>query len=162
MKGMQLTAIIAVSVVLSISLPTELIGAKKYSGKGKSLITPHSREEHTLPDGRILRYARNQGFTLSDDPDHPQNMASVDCSNILLLEPDGQKWSGSGTCISIDRDGDMSWSWWEGTQEGVKWEYLKGTGKYDGVKGSGTSTLDIHNFPNGKWIEEWESTLELK
>ena len=162
MKGKYSGIVLSILFLVGAICIADLHGAKKYTAKGKSVNTPYSQEDEKLPDGRILRHGRQRGFILADDEDYPLHMASIDCSGISLWQSDGSRWQGSGTCVEIDRDGDIAWCWWEGTNEGVKWGYLRGTGKYEGATGSGTATLDIHNFPNGKWIEEWEGTLELK
>jgi hypothetical protein len=161
MKVKYFSVVVSILLLVGITCTAHLLGGKKFSGKGKGIHSPLSDEVEKLADGRTLHHVRQQGFLLPDDEDHPEQLASIDCSGIQVWESDGKRWNGSGTCITIDRDGDTAFSWWEGTEKSTNWGYLRGTGKFEGVKGSGVART-VEKLANGKWIEEWEGTTELK
>jgi hypothetical protein len=76
--------------------------------------------------------------------------------------PKTEQWSGRGYAERIDRDGDKIYMTWEGQtgKEGVQGTliFVKGTGKFEGIKGKST-WLAISVAPN-QGYNEFEGEIE--
>jgi hypothetical protein len=49
-------------------------------------------------------------------------------------------------CVNTDKDGDKTISMASGTPKSFQWKYLSGTGKFQGIAGSGTAEI-VTNYP---------------
>jgi len=49
-------------------------------------------------------------------------------------------------CVNTDKDGDMTISMASGTPKSFQWKYLSGTGKFQGITGSGTAEI-VTRYP---------------
>ena len=77
--------------------------------------------------------------------------------------------SGHGYGVVTDRDGDKYFFTWKGKRvRGEKgwtgywisqWTIVKGTGKYEGIQGKGTSYT--YNVAKGQSYSDWEAEVEL-
>ena len=72
-------------------------------------------------------------------------------------------WTGQGYTEITDRDGDKIWRFWKGksvSKDLRKGEttFIKGTGKYEGIRGKGT----FASHPLGdRWYSDIEAEVEL-
>ena len=83
---------------------------------------------------------------------------------ILDLNLKTGQGSGNGYTVSIDKDGDKRYSKWEGESVAEshwkgKWTFVKGTGKYEGIKGGGT--FSSFTLAPGQSYSEWEGEIEM-
>jgi hypothetical protein len=109
-----------------------------------------------MPDGSKVQIDHYSQISFAADQRHPLDNMSADCMGRSHISTDGALLSGSGTCTGFDGDGNTASFWWRidkidtpdcaGTC-GV-WGYYAGTGKFQGIEGSGTFHTDTM-FPNG-------------
>jgi hypothetical protein len=102
------------------------------------------RDNHLseLEEGHIVVLVNTKGITMTDDASHPLNMTAVDCKGIFDEFSDGS-YKGNGYCIGTDREGHKLISRWSENSDTAesRYEVTGGTGKFEGAKGEGTSTL---------------------
>ena len=112
-----------------------------------------------LESGTTILTLIQSGIVRADDPASPLHLSAHDCLGTLAFQEEGA--FGAGTCVARDKDGDVWWLWWTSDgRTGGTWEAMSGTGKYEGVTGSGTTTFEA-NFPDRSAIA-YEGTLTLK
>lgn len=115
----------------------------------------------TLPDGRTVTRQVSKGTAIADDPNTPLSLASQNCMFTTVTAADGKTFSSGGLCDGIDKDGDVYWAIGKADQNGSKWHYLGGTGKFEGLEGGGTYQLALE-WPDGKVLATWEGTGTMK
>jgi len=109
-----------------------------------------------MPDGSKVQVAHYSQISFAADKSHPLDNMSADCMGRSHISADGALLSGSGTCTSFDADGNTASFWWRIDKLDTPdcagacgaWGYYAGTGKFKGIKGSGTFHRDTM-FPNG-------------
>lgn len=118
-----------------------------------------------LANGVVLIYNNQSGVLLSDDREakSPRNFATCydrgttyrvgdkDLADIMLLE-------------DTDPDGDIVWlyhEWWYGKRPG-SYEFIGGTGKWQGISGYGKSNGVLHNRVDDHWLIKSEMHWNLK
>lgn len=131
------------------------------TGSGHAFRVPKASETYKLADGRSVQRESDVGYLTTAQPDNPLNMNTQDCSGTTVVSTDGKTASGSGYCVSFDADGDTAWMWWRGDLDGGTWGFTDGTGKFKGVEGGGTWKTKQRS-PDGKFIDTWEGTWQMK
>ena len=123
-------------VILSLTLGAH--AGKKYKASGTVSGTILWEEEQELPDGNTLRLNRvSQMVTVTEaDPGYPFSEANCMCSSSSINSDTTRNHLTS--CICFDSDGDCYWNIGEGDQTGGTFTFIKGTGKFKGVKGNGS------------------------
>jgi hypothetical protein len=91
------------------------------------------------------------------------DVAARDERGLLDFNTKTGSGSGYGYGIDTDKDGDKMFWTWKGKPMGDGWsgemKYVKGTGKYEGIKGNGTF---FSVFVDEKhWIINWEGEIEI-
>ncbi|HEX9906299.1 MAG TPA: hypothetical protein VGA77_15195 [Propylenella sp.] len=120
-----------------------------------------SSETAQLPGGRTATTFTQKGMIHDSDPASPLNLSAHDCTGTLVSGGEGAGASGAGYCVAVDKDGDAWWLWWTSdAATGGTWGAIMGTGKYEGITGSGTTTYDA-GLPDRSVIA-YAGTLTLK
>jgi len=127
--------------------------------EGVEAVTVADTPPVSFPRGVAVSPYAGQGVLWTFDPRHPQNGATADCSGTFTNGANGDVL-GKGACSYTARDGSLLWVRWEGDDQGGIWVYDGGTGKFDGVKGSGTYTRAAAG--NGVAISHFTGQYELK
>jgi hypothetical protein len=135
--------------------------AQTYELKGHSTWTPESVSTITLEDGRTVTRQILKGTAINDDPNTPLSRASQDCMFTNVTAADGKSFRSGGSCDGIDKDGDVYWAYAKADENGGKWWYLGGTGKFEGLEGGGTYQLALQ-WPDGKVMATWDGTATVK
>jgi len=151
-------------VTLAICCALALVGsvaAQTYELKGQSTWSPVSASTVTLEDGRTVTRQILSGTALNHDPNTPLSFASQDCMFTTVTAADGKSFSSGGYCDGIDKDGDVYWAIGNANENGGKWYYLGGTGKFEGLEGGGTYQMALE-WPDGKVMATWDGTATIK
>src|SRR5438094_10001865 len=69
---------------------------------------------------------------------------SHDCRAVFTASPAGVEFSNR--CNFVDAQGDKILSVANGTRDSFQWKWVAGTGKFQGISGSGTAKIDV-NYP---------------
>jgi hypothetical protein len=144
-------------VMAGIALPA---AAGEESGAGTVTYGPANVENTQLPDGSLMQRSHIKGIVLCDDTDNFMHLVAQDCFGTTLVSPSGEA-TGNGYCDAVDGDGDRYWIWWHNSPKGNKWGFMGGTGKFDGVKGGGTTT-PLAQMADGRTAITWEGTWSSK
>lgn len=96
------------------------------------------------------------GEGVSQIHEGPLETGPVECHGAGFWDKDGS-W-GEGICVDGVGDDTRTVHWiHEKGQEIGRWEFLKGTGKYEGITGGGT--YEDQELPGGRAITEWEGEV---
>ncbi len=142
-------------IVVSCLLGASLAAAQEVKGKGHVVYVPHSTETFKLADGTPAMRMQSKGVVLAADPATSIHLSTQDCSGTYVMNVDGTMRTASGYCDGIDKDGHVWWIWWKGNQAGSNWGFLGGTGKYEGIKGGGTTKTEMQ-AADGRLVISWE------
>ena len=141
------------------AVPFAAVGEIAGSGNVVYTLTPLSSD--ALPGGSLINQAILKGIVLADDPNHPLHLTAQDCSGGSIADDQGKMMEGAGSCTMVDRDGDVWWLWYHNRGDDRQWGAIAGTGKYDGVTGSGV-TAELAATADGRLAISWQGTLTLK
>ena len=120
-----------------------------------------SNETSTLSDGRTVMRLHQKGIIRASDADSPFNLSAQDCVGTIVMAKDGKSFQAAGSCDAIDKDSDIWWLWWSDSAAGSPWGVIRGTGKYEGMTGGGTTVTDVQ-FPDGSASITVRGTVVLK
>jgi hypothetical protein len=140
------------SLLYAIALPLALAAAPALAAEmeiaGEIAFTVVSHDETKLADGSVVSRDHLKGTIKDDDSASVLNGASHDCMGSILYAPGGEAIvEGHGSCDAIDKDGDVWWLTWTTETSGEStWTMIGGTGKYEGLTGSGKTTFTMENF----------------
>jgi hypothetical protein len=151
----------AAAVLLLLAPVPGAQAAQKVSGSGYGFYVRKSRDTYKLADERKVDQESNTGYLTTAQPDNPLNMNTQNCSGTTIADSDGKTGSGSGYCINFDADGDAAWMWFRGDLNAGTWGFIDGTGKFKGIDGGGTWKTKQRS-PDGKFINTWEGTWQMK
>lgn len=160
MRIRALSTLGAIGVFLILG-PVAMEAAEKHTSKGHATYV-QTGESFKLPDGRSAMRQTSRGFVMTDDPNDPLNMTSQNCVGTALMTSAGAPATAYGYCDAVDRDGNVWWIWWSTAGETGKWGFLGGTGKFDGVKGGGTTRTAAVWPAEGKLVITWDGAWETK
>ncbi len=152
---------IAVAAVLAASLPLQPADAEALKASGTTTYVPTSSDVTPLSEEANLLRTQSRSVLMADDPELPFHLSNQDCAGTYLLDANGQVDTGRGYCDVIDGDSDIWWLSWTTKGDDGTWEVMGGTGKYDGMTGSGTSKV-LSQAADGRFVVRWEGTWELK
>ena len=147
------------SACLLLLATTAAFGQMEYNATGGIALTPEVVGTVDLPDGNVLVKTMSSGFIWTNEEGIVGGNGSMDCSNFSTVGPEGDQLDGAGTCVGLDPDGDLWWSWATGAGEG-EWGLTGGTGKYAGINGGGTWKVQVQ-FADGKVTNEWQGTWTI-
>lgn len=96
--------------------------------------------------------------TIAGDVDEMSEQVQHVCFGTMSQTEGGGIGHGAGYCVQTDADGDVWWITWKGVPGDTAWNMAGGTGKYEGVSGSGTTTLVTQN-DDGSSVVRYEGTM---
>ena len=106
---------------------------------------PHTNYDH--PAGVEMLYLEFDGVQFTDAAEKPLDRAHQVCHATCRVATLGAQCMGY--CSAVDDDGDVAWITWDRKDDtGGSWEYLGGTGKYEGETGGGTWTVGGEHGPS--------------
>lgn len=143
-------------VIGSLAAP---VWSGEEKGSGTVTYAPAEVDNQSLADGSMIQRSHIMGIVLADDPSNSIHLASQDCFGTTLISADGSA-HGHGYCDAVDADGDRWWIWWNNTPESNRWGFIGGTGKYEGIKGGGTTTA-LAQMADGRTAVTWEGSWTM-
>jgi hypothetical protein len=114
-----------------------------------------------LAGGKFLTEVRRTGVVVANNPPHPFHLASQDCLGTEIGDGKGLPEEGHGTCVNVDKDGDVWWFSYSNKGDDRKWSVVSGTGKYVGMTGGGTTKILVAT-PDGRLTIAFAATLNMK
>lgn len=132
--------------------------AERVTLSGTTYYVTVQEEDRELPGCQIMRTSSVTGFAVAQHQTYPRNGT---CFTSSIIEADGEVWNGGGYCYEVDEEGDATWLWLKVADTGGTWGFIKGTGKYEGISGGGTSKV-IKMWGDGKFQVSWEADYELR
>ena len=129
------------------------------SGGGQASYVTVSVEEFELAGGQgAVRVHQKGSVTAEGTPFH---LGNQDCFSTAILAAEGPPTVTFGYCDSSDEDGDV-WivSFKNEADEPGTWKLIGGTGKYAGITGGGTSTVDMQS--SDRMVITWQGKWTLK
>lgn len=155
MKHFYIPLTLCMILVLGVSLSS----AQMTETTGGNAFVPEVVSQSPLPDGNMLVHVANKGFIWNDDVDVQAGNGSMNCYGTAIVSPEGEQLSGSGSCHTVDEDGD-TWSAWYTGATGGEWGFINGTGKYAGISGGGTWENDVE-YADGKAANTWTGSWTI-
>lgn len=146
---------VAACVVLALAAPV----AAQTTGGGNGFYTVSGMEEHVLPDGSMVVTVHQKGFVTGNSASNPFGTSIQDCTGSASVGADGTEGMAYGHCAGVDRYGDTFFIWWNSDGRTGEWGLMGGTGKFAGMKASGT-TRQLTEWTDGRNIIAWEGTWE--
>jgi hypothetical protein len=132
------------------------------TASGKNMFVPKIHKSFELGDGTTANRMTFSGFMTADNADNPLHLASMECSGTAVTDDAGEQVSAAGSCDSVDGDGDVAYYWWSmDRDQGGRWGFLGGTGKWVGVEGGGTYE-EAYDWKDGKTGNNWKGTWKMK
>ena len=135
------------------------VEAAEFTGSGDLTYITVDSETHERADGTVIARNHSKSVIRADDPSVPFHLATQDCIGTTVIRTDGGQ-AGSGYCDAVDKDGDVWWIWWRSNRNGSTWSFIDGTGKYEGIKGGGTTSIEAA-YPDGRMAMTWNGSLIL-
>ena len=154
MKTKPWTALAICGIVFGLLAAPAEAGEEK--GSGTATYAPAAVETVQLANGSSVQRSHIKGIVLASDPSNSLHLASQDCFGTTLIAADGTA-IGNGYCDAVDADGDRWWLSWHNGPDGNTWEFTGGTGKYEGIKGGG-STKSLAQMADGRSAITWNGS----
>jgi len=95
--------------------------------------------------GTTILATVSRGMADSITPGGPFDKMMSECRGVVDASKAG--FSYATRCVFVDKEGDKLIGASVGTQEGWKWTFLAGTGKWEGIQGSGTGKTTARYSP---------------
>ena len=147
---------------LSAAFLCPVIGqAREYTTNGTGSYVQISSEKTQLANGTVAVHTISKGILVCDDENDPIHLATQDVAGTMVYDEDGNLIKGMGYADGITREGDVFTITWVTNEKGNDWEYIDGTGIFDGVKGGGT-TVNLVIHPDMQQVIRFEGTVILK
>jgi hypothetical protein len=152
------------AVVLLVALLTPAVGSsREVRGSGTGSYVQIDADEMLLANGGKVVHTIAKGTLICDDPENSMHLATQDVAGTFVYNADGDMIKGTGYADGVDLDGDTWTLHWNLNEDftGNNWVHIDGTGKYAGIKGSG-STVNLVIHTDGRQVIRWEGTWTLK
>jgi len=138
--------------------------AKKLEGKDSGYIFSGPLVEEkikTVKENVIHVDNHRTGVVISDNPDSPWYQAAVYSHGTILRDPEGNLIQEAALYEVTDPDGDLSFAvYWNPPTGKASLHFVVGTGKWEGVEGSGKVTEVVRDRADGhimpKYDFEWK------
>ena len=118
-----------------------------------------------VKEGMLLVDNHRNGVVVSDNPLSPWHHSTVYSHGSILKDTEGRFIQEVALCETTDADGDLAWSvYWQPDKGEGTFHFVVGTGKWEGITGSGTTLgmvrgrVDDHVMP--KFEIEWKIDKE--
>ena len=141
---MSISKIVAVSTVVlfifGFVMIDSAVAGEKMKSHGTSFNTEMKQIEVGDEEGHVMIITKSKALYINDITGEKGVGTSV---NTLDINPMAKQFSLRGCGWMVDKDGDKIMREHEGKPVGKDhwkgtWTYVKGTGKFEGIKGSGT------------------------
>ena len=127
---------------------------------------PVVKSSEKLKTGVTLTVNHSTGVTVSENPDSPWYQAVFFCQATSVMDAVGVHVAEMSLCEAIDGDGDVTWLamlWWMAEGDGT-FDIIAGTGKWKGIKGTGTTRGVVReradHWGMTKWKIDWQIEQE--
>ena len=143
---MSWSKIIAIStialLVLGFVTINSVVAGEKVTWHGTSLMTESKQVEVGDVEGHVLAISKFQQLFINNKTG--EKMASTSVGS-MDMNPKLKQFQMTGYGWSVDNEGDKIFRTFDGQPIGQgqwkgTWKYVSGTGKFEGIKGSGTWT----------------------
>ena len=159
-KTTQSATLVAASLIIA-SISNTATKAGEFNGNGTVTYTVSTLEQMTAKSANSMALSHLRGVVLASDPTSPIHLSNQDCMGSTIPNETGAPLNGAGSCTGIDRDGDIWWIWYSNTSQSRDWGFIDGTGKFEGVKGNGTTSV-LSASPNGRLAVTWQGKWTMK
>lgn len=137
-----------------IAAPASIVAKTiEISGKATYIVTDNQVTEHA--NGMTTTVQTSKTIINCDDESIAFHKSPQTSVGTIVQDADGNVISSTGYCFSVDADGDVMYLWWQGGETGSAWGFMNGTGKYEGMKGGGTSEV-ITMAADGSQMITWQ------
>ena len=152
--------VFAIFLISSITNTDIVIAGEKFKAHGTSYTVKWEQIEVGDEEGHVVGITESKQFYFNETTGEKHPSTSI---GIMDINTKTGQASGSGYGVTIDKDGDKMIRTWEGKVVGKgHWKgtytYVKGTGKFEGIKGGGT--WDSYSVaPKQSYLDvegEWE------
>jgi hypothetical protein len=144
-----------------VALAVQAGNAEQIGGSGTVIYTITPGAQIALPGDRMLMESHLKGVILADDTSSPLHLSLQDCGSAAVGDGAGMPGEDSGVCVAADKDGDVWWLWYNNKGDERRWSVISGTGKYEGMTGSGTTEV-LSYMPDGRLAITWSGTINMK
>ena len=152
---------LALAALASTFLCPAISQAKEYTTSGTGTYVQMASEPTQLANGTVAIHTMSKGVLICDDENDPIHLATQDVAATMIYDVNGNLIKGMGYADGITRDGDVFTISWVTNEKGNTWEYIEGTGLFEGVKGGGT-TVNLVIHPDMRQVIRFEGTVILK
>lgn len=119
--------------------------------------------EKSLDSGYQLVVSTQQGVLLSENADSPRHHATCYDRGTTILSSDGDVLGDVMLLEDTDAAGNITWlyhEWWY-TGSGI-YRFIGGTGKFDGIEGSGDTLGMVAERADDHYMPSWELRWKIK
>ena len=162
-KSKILGIMVLVAFVMGIFLVANAVAAEKFKWRGVWYTVKVQSVDVPGEEGRVMVIREDKGIlTVLQGSKLMDGMVGVNVPSADVNTKTGTGF-GHGVILFTDRDGDkMYWAWESKMEKGISSgpiTVLRGTGKFEGLKGKGTWSA-VTVAPNQFYVD-WEGELEL-
>jgi len=150
---------------LGLALVGEAVAGEKCKGRNANYTVKSHSIEVADEEGHILNVSESKGILIIFEGVQAKKLwdgIALTTWGVFDLNVKTGQGCGHGIVERVDRDGDKVWSTWEGRSEKGGWRgtvvHVRGTGKFEGIKGKGT-WVSISVGPNQGYTD-WDSEVE--
>lgn len=151
--------ILRASFLVAVLFTSTIAVSAQTAISGRNVFYPQSTETTDLPNGHKLIRSHGSGFGLGPEGS-PFALTNLNCRGTIHANAEGVSYSITGHCDAVDAEGDTWTAWYAGDGSNGSWGFMGGSGKFDGLEGSGTYDTEAQ-WPDGKWTSTWEGTYEV-
>lgn len=137
------------------------LSAESFETSGSATYIVTDNQVTTHANGTTTTVQTSRTIIECDDESISFHKAPQTAVGTVVQDADGNVLASVGYCHAVDADGDVMYIYWRMAGNGSEWSFVSGTGKYEGIKGGGTSevltTLEDGSQMirwHGKWTQE--------
>lgn len=135
--------------------------AREYKTTGTGSYVQIASEATELANGNIAVHTISKGVLVCDDENDPIHLTTQDVAGTMIYDAEGNLIKGMGYADGITLAGDVFTISWVTNETGNTWEYIEGTGIFEGIQGGGLSVnLVLH--PDMQQVIRFEGKVVLK
>jgi hypothetical protein len=155
------TVITVVLIIFGIATINNAVAGEKYKWHGTSIGVKWEQIEVGDEEGHVIGISESKQIYINETTGEKTTSVSI---GLMDINPKKGQASGHGYGVTFYKDGAKSFRSWEGKAVGKGhwhgvWSAIKGTGKYEGIKGGGT--WDQYSLAPQHSYMEVEGELEM-
>lgn len=151
----------SIAIFALATLCPAVLAAGEHEVSGSATYITLDRQMSPLPNGSAVVTTTSKTVIVADDETIPFHLAEQITVGTAVVDSEGNVITGSGYGHAIDADGDVMYISWRVTEGGSEWDFVSGTGKYEGMEGGGTSE-NIYMNGNGDQVIRWHGKWTKK